>query len=181
MIGAVQPHHYHQQHQRHEPHHGRTGRGARAEPVAGAEPAAGAAPATNAEVSAGVALSAGAYREARSASFTFVTADGDTVKIDSSTTREFAYATYESDGQMAAGVRSSASSSASLTVEGTLDPEELQDIRKALTFLRRAGQDGQIDEREMETFTRRQDIDSLQSIAGRIEVSRSAVSLDVVA
>ena len=82
---------------------------------------------------------------------------------------------------MAAGVRSSASSSASLTVEGTLDAEELQDIRKALTFLRRAGQDGQIDEREMETFTRRQDIDSLQSIAGRIEISRSAVSLDVVA
>ena len=175
MIGAVHPHRYHQQHQHDEPHHGRTARGARA------EPAAGAAAAASAEPSGGVALSAGAYREARSASFTFVTADGDKVTIDSSTTREFAYATYESDGQMAAGARSSATSSASLTVEGTLDAEELQDIRKALTFLRRAGQDGQIDEREIERFTRRQDIESLQSIAGSIEVSRSAVSLDVVA
>jgi hypothetical protein len=143
------------------------------------EPRAESAP--SAESPAGVAVSAGAYRETRSASFTFVTADGDTVTIDSSATRELAYATYDADGQMAAGARFSQSASASLTVEGTLDAEELQDIRKALKFLRRAGKDGEIDARELETFTRRQDIDSLQSIAGSIEVSRSAVSLDVVA
>lgn len=165
MIGAVHPHRDHP----HDHHHGRMARDSRA------------ASAANAESPAGAALSAGAYRETRSASFTFVTADGDTVTIDSSATREFAYATYESDGQMASGARSSLSSSASLTVEGTLDAEELQDIRKALKFLRRAGQDGEIDEREIESFTRRQDIDSLQSVAGSIEVSRTAVALDVVA
>lgn len=124
---------------------------------------------------------AGGFREQTSASFTFVTADGDTVSLQSSQTRELAFAGYDAQGRSGAVATASQSSSFSLSVEGELSGEELQDIRKALQFLKRAGQDGQIDARELSTFTNRTDIDSLKSISGSLETSRSEVALSAYA
>ncbi len=126
-------------------------------------------------------LSAGAYREEQAASFTFVTADGDKVTIDATATRELQYATYNADGRMATGVRASESSSTSLTVEGELDAAELRDIARAVTFLRKAAKDGALDEGEVAALAARRDLDSLQSVAGSIEVTRTAVAASATA
>jgi hypothetical protein len=57
----------------------------------------------------------------------------------------------------------------------------MQDIRTALQFLKRAGKDGEIDAREVASFMNREDIDSLSSLSGSLETSRSEVTLSAYA
>jgi hypothetical protein len=93
------------------PHHGGPPR------ARGPRESAGEAPARATGEAPDVSVSAYAVSEQRSASFTFVTADGDKVTLDASSSRETTYASYDAKGRASASAfTTSESSSMSLAV-----------------------------------------------------------------
>ena len=125
---------------------------------------------------------AAAFHEQRSAELDFTTADGDTVTISASSTRDVAYASYDRKGQVSGtAVQASGEDTLSIQVDGSLDKEELRDIQKVLKFLRRAARDGEIDAREAKQLMRRDDLDSLSGVTAEFSVTRSAVAFAATA
>jgi hypothetical protein len=80
------------------------------------------------------------YSRTRAVDLTITTRDGDTVTLSASqTTTVGVAATADEDDSRAALVKTS-SSSLSLTVDGTLSRDEVEDLQKLLTALGQAGQ-----------------------------------------
>lgn len=121
--------------------------------------------------------------QSRSSDITLVTAEGDTVTLSASQTKEISFETYSSKGQstdsdavVSAEVRKS--SEFSMTIDGDLNREELKDIRKAIRTLFKAERDilkGH-DERATERTTKLAELDQIASIDAKMEF-RQTVSV----
>jgi len=102
---------------------------------------------------------------ARTSSFdlTVTTADGDRVTISSSTTELLGgVAAAGKDGTTRTG-GSTSESSFSVSIEGTLDRDELRDLRKLAKLLRRAAEGQDID--RLARRLSRPDMDSIASVS----------------
>ena len=75
----------------------------------------------------------------QSADIQIVTEEGDTVTLSASRTAELSFATYNSNGQTSAELRTG--SEFSMSVEGDLSRRELKDIRRALRIIMKAAED----------------------------------------
>lgn len=119
--------------------------------------------------------------QSRSSDITLVTAEGDTVTLSASQTKEIWFDTYSSKGQSTgsdAALSASKSSEFSMTVEGDLNKEELKDIRKAIRTIWKAERDilkGH-DERATERTTKLAELDQIASIDAKLEF-RQTVSV----
>jgi hypothetical protein len=101
------------------------------------QPQTGTPAAPKLQSSEGGAAFAGAARTS-SVDFTLTTADGDRVTLSTATTEVLgAVAVTGKDGTSQAAVASS-ETTFSLTVEGSLDKDELRDLRKVAKFLAKA-------------------------------------------
>lgn len=94
---------------------------------------------------------------------TVTTADGDRVTISSTTTELLGGVAVEGkDGSRRAGA-SQSETSFSLSVEGTLDRDELRDLRKLAKFLRRAAEGHDVG--KLARRLSRPDMDSIASVS----------------